>query len=89
MRIGHVGQEIAQGINVEGASRVIGNRLIARTKVLNNRNQENPKSKISFLVAEEGAVVCARPLRTTKGPVDRIFHSDSRGSQKSHFGSQF
>jgi hypothetical protein len=83
-----VGQEIAQGINVEGASRVIDNRLIARTEVLDNRNQENPKSKISFLVAGKRERSFVRGRRgQRKGPVDRIFHSDSRGSRKSRFGS--
>jgi hypothetical protein len=43
MRIVHVGLEIAQGLNAEGASRVINNRLIVRTEVLDIGKQRTLK----------------------------------------------
>jgi hypothetical protein len=63
MRIGHVGQEIAQGLNVEGASS--GNRQsdrsIKRTEVLDIGKQKTPKPEITFPVGKLFMVRCSGP----------------------------
>jgi hypothetical protein len=81
MRIGHVGQEIAQGINVEGASWVIDNRLIARTEVLDIGKQKMLKPEITFPVGKLFMVVFGA-VKEKKGPVDQFMRDSSRESKE-------